>query len=76
MICVPVTFDSDPLAGKDEGDVISYSISDLSDATAEAEIHKAEWISNYSDYMLGRITEDQLDRQVELIAYGEWNYSI
>lgn len=74
MLCVPVTFDYDPLAGKRDGDVISYSISDLDDSTAEAVVREEEQITNYFDYMLGRITEDQLDRQVELVAYGDWDY--
>lgn len=74
MLCVPVTFDQDPFEGKKEGDVISYSISDLNDSTAEAVIQKEETVTNYFDYMLGRITEDQLNRQVEMVAYGDWDY--
>ena len=38
MICVPVTFDEDPLEGAVEGDVIEFSVSDLTGEMREMEV--------------------------------------
>ena len=80
LLCVPVTFTSDPLAGKKEGDILSYSVSDLTGKTAEAKIAEESWLggrelvaygdwdyrSSYSDPSYGG------DGKWHLVGSSDW----
>ena len=72
MICVPVTFDEDPLEGAVEGDVIEFSVSDLTGEMREMEVSVQESSPNMWEYTMGRISEDELIWERELRLDGTY----
>ncbi len=72
MICVPVTFDEDPLEGAVEGDVIEFSVSDLTGEMREMEVSVQESSPNMWEYTMGRISEDELTWERELRLDGTY----
>ena len=65
MICVPVTFDADPLEGAAEGDVVEFSVSDPTGEMREMEV-------SVQEYTMGRISEDELIWERELLLDGTY----
>ena len=72
MICVPVTFDADPLEGAAEGDVVEFSVSDLTGEIREMEVSVQEYSPNMWEYTMGRISEDELIWERELLLDVEF----
>ena len=72
MICVPVTFDADPLEGAAEGDVVEFSVSDLTGEIREMEVSVHEYSPNMWEYTMGRISEDELIWERELLLNGTY----
>ena len=72
MMCVPVTFDEDPLEGAVEGDVIEFSVSDLTGEMREMEVSVQESSPNMWEYTMGRISEDELIWERELRLDGTY----
>ena len=72
MICVPVTFDADPLEGAAEGDVVEFSVSDLTGEIREMEVSVHEYSPNMWEYTMGRISEDELIWERELLLDGTY----
>ena len=72
MICVPVTFDADPLEGVAEGDVVEFSVSDPTGEMREMEVSVQEYSPNMWEYTMGRISEDELIWERELLLDGTY----
>ena len=72
MICVPVTFDADPLEGAAEGDVVEFSVSDPTGEMREMEVSVQEYSPNMWEYTMGRISEDELIWERELLLDGTY----
>ena len=72
MICVPVTFDADPLEGAAEGDVVEFSVSDPTGEMREMEVSAQEYSPNMWEYTMGRISEDELIWERELLLDGTY----